>query len=317
MKKGRPTMPRAEDVITDIDPERAAGALVAVDQLAALDADAQQRTQQLATKLGYDGPLDPDVIERCMTVQMRRTLDACLETGRMLLLLKERVGHGNFIERLERLGIEYRGAAKFMQAALKFSNVPSTAHLAKAINSQTKAMEFLLVDDEVIAELATTGSALGYTSDEFGAMSVKEAREVLRAQKTLIASKSETIDKLVLENERLKKFKPKPDDLARTAEQANQLKELNEACMAAQIAVLRLANVSDALLGNDAMFENPLGNYARECLSYVAGIFANMANTHGIDLKMEELMGSPPWLGMPAIEAAANDAAPAGKKSKR
>lgn len=307
----------ATDVEVHLNIEAIESAGRAVDQLALIDAEAAHRTQELALKLGYDGPLDADVIERGVTMQMRRTVEACLETGRMLLILKERVGHGNFIERLERLGIEYRAGARFMQAALKFSNVSPSSHLLKAATNQAKLIELLVLDDEQIEELENEGSVLGMTSDEFGAMTRKEMREALRAQQTLVTKKSETIDKLVLENERLKKFKPKPDDLARTAEQATQLTELNEACMSAQIAILRLANVTDALLGHDAMVEHPLGGYAGECMSYVAGIFANLVNTHGIDLKMDELTGSPPWLGMPAIDAAANDAAPAGKKSKR
>ena len=47
--------------------------------------------------------------------------------------------------RLDVLGIEPRVAQKFTQAAIKFSNAPSTAHLLKSIGNQSKLFEMLVL----------------------------------------------------------------------------------------------------------------------------------------------------------------------------
>lgn len=285
------------------DADAAAGANRAVDALALIEHEAQQRTEKLALQLGYDGSIDPDVIERGVTMQMRRTVEACLETGRMLLLLKERVGHGGFIQRLDRLGVDPRAGQRFMQAALRLSNAVSTPHLTKAVNSSTKLLELLVLDDEQIEELSTDGSVLGISTDEIAAMSVKELRNTLRAKDTLLKKKAEAHDKLVLTNEALRKFKPKPDDVARTAEQQAMLVSLNEHSQAAQIALLQLATVANEVF--DQHYETPLAKHARACLEFLASDFANLANSHDIALNMDTRLQPPVWLGAAAAKAVA------------
>lgn len=164
--------------------------------LAVLDASASDlamaRAQQdsavraVALQLGYQLPADctdPDLIQRDISANMRRSVEACLEVGKGLAVLKTACGHGNFMARLEVLGIDVYVASRFIQSAKKFSNLRSTANLAQAIGSQTKLFEMLVLDDEQIEELELTGQTGELSLDDVATMSVKELRAALRQAK--------------------------------------------------------------------------------------------------------------------------------------
>ena len=139
----------------------------------------------VAQQLGYQLPADctdPDLIQRDIAANMRRSVEACLEVGRGLMVLKTACGHGNFMARLEVLGVETRVAQKFMASATKFSNAASTP-LLKAVGSQTKLFEMLVLDDEQIEELELTGQTGELHLDDVATMSVKELRAALRQAK--------------------------------------------------------------------------------------------------------------------------------------
>ena len=134
---------------------------------------------------------------------MRRSVEACLEVGRGLAVLKAACGHGNFIARLDDLGIEPRVAQKFTQVAIKLSNAPTSAHLMKAIGSQSKLFEMMVLDDEQLEELELTGQTGNLHLDAIATMSVKELRAALREAKAdaaatdrVLEEKSKSITKL-------------------------------------------------------------------------------------------------------------------------
>jgi len=178
----------------------------AANQLAVMHEERQATVRAVAAQLGYQLPADctdPDLIQRDIAANMRRSVEACLEVGRGLRVLKEACEHGGFIVRLEALGLDRHVAARFIQAATKFSNVPSTAHLTKAIGNQTKLFEMLVLDDEQIEELELTGQTGELKLDDIATMSVKELRGALRelrenteAQARLLADKNTKIDEL-------------------------------------------------------------------------------------------------------------------------
>jgi AmiR/NasT family two-component response regulator len=151
--------------------------------LVALTQEQNALVRATAAKLGYQLPADatdPDLIQRDIAANMRRSVEACLEVGRGLAVLKAACGHGQFLPRLEVLGIEPRVAQKFMAAASKFSNAPLTAHLTKAIGSQAKLFEMLVLDDEQIDELAELGQTGELHLDDVASMGMKELRAKLR-----------------------------------------------------------------------------------------------------------------------------------------
>ncbi len=157
----------------------------ALDELGSLVAARDTAVRAVAQQLGYELPADstdPDIIQRDIAANMRRSVEACLEVGRGLMVLKEACGHGQFMGRLEALGVDVYVASRFMGAARKFSvsNLRSTANFAKAIGNQTKLLELLVLDDEQANELVLTGQTGELKLDDIACMSAKELREALR-----------------------------------------------------------------------------------------------------------------------------------------
>ncbi|WP_369951958.1 hypothetical protein [Ralstonia syzygii] len=193
-------------VVTDADTPALPAMREAANRLAVMHADQEATVRAVAAQLGYQLPADctdPDLIQRDIAANMRRSVEACLEVGRGLRVLKEACEHGQFIVRIEALGLERSVAVRFMQAAQKFSNVASTHHLTKAIGNQTKLFEMLVLDDEQIEELELTGQTGELKLDDIATMSVKELRAALRetrenaeAQSRLLADKNAKIDEL-------------------------------------------------------------------------------------------------------------------------
>lgn len=182
---------------------------------------AQQRHEHavraVATQLGYQLPADctdPDLIQRDISANMRRSVEACLEVGRGLAVLKAACQHGQFVARLEVLGIETRVAQRFMASAAKFSNAASTP-LLKAAGSQTKLFEMLILDNEQIEELELTGQTGDLKLDDIATMSVKELRAALRetreektAVEKVLSDKNAAMDKLRAQVKRIEKLPP-------------------------------------------------------------------------------------------------------------
>ncbi len=135
-------------------------------------------TVQVAFPPGYrlpDDCTDPKLIQRYIASQMGRTVEACLEIGRALHVLKELCTHGDFLNRLQELGINRSVAARFMAASRKFSNRSSTTVL-EAAGKQSKLFELLPLDDEQLVELAVKGRVGPLALSEIPAMTVMALR---------------------------------------------------------------------------------------------------------------------------------------------
>ena len=192
-------------VVTDADTPALPAMREAANRLAVMRTEQEATVRAVAAQLGYQLPADctdPDLIQRDIAANMRRSVEACLEVGRGLRVLKEACEHGQFISRIDALGIEVRVAQKFMASAAKFSNAASTP-LLKAAGNQTKLFEMLVLDDEQIEELELTGQTGELKLDDIATMSVKELRATLRetrenaeAQARLLADKNSKIDEL-------------------------------------------------------------------------------------------------------------------------
>ena len=209
-------------VVTDADTPALPAMREAANQLAVMHEERQATVRAVAAQLGYQLPADctdPDLIQRDIAANMRRSVEACLEVGRGLRVLKEACEHGQFISRIDSLGIEVRVAQKFMASAAKFSNAASTP-LLKAAGNQTKLFEMLVLDDEQIEELELTGQTGELQLDDIATMSVKELRAALRetrenaeAQSRLLADKNAKIDELAakLTTKKPRVHTPPPD----------------------------------------------------------------------------------------------------------
>lgn len=196
-------------------------------------ATAQQDSavRAVAQQLGYQLPADatdPDLIQRDIAANMRRSVEACLEVGRGLCVLKAACEHGGFMARLEVLGIEDRLARRFMQSAVKFTKRASTPVL-KAAGSQTKLFELLVLDDEQLEELELTGQTGELSLDDVATMSVKELRAALReerserqADRDVLAKRAARIEKLERDKVLLERQGP-DEELKRLQTEAGDL----------------------------------------------------------------------------------------------
>lgn len=206
MSKGRKTSQVTIEAGPELNTEVVQADLQALDALAVAADQQHARVRAVALRVGYQLPadsIDPDLIQRDIAANMRRSVEACLEVGRGLAVLKEACEHGNFISRLDVLGMDRSVAARFMQAAAKFSNVATSHHLTKAIGTQSKLLELLVLDDDQIDELELTGQTGELSLDDVATMSVKELRaavrelrEQKRAQQRLLDDKNKKLDEL-------------------------------------------------------------------------------------------------------------------------
>lgn len=188
------------------NPERLEEAGEAAKQLAVIQSQQEATVRAVAAQLGYQLPADctaPDLIQRDIAANMRRTAEAMVQVGLGLICLKEACQHGEFLARLEVLRFEPRVAQRYMQVAKKLSNASTSSHLLKVIDSQSKLLELIVLDDEQIEELELTGQTGELKLDDIATMSVKELRAALRetrenaeAQSRLLADKNAKIDEL-------------------------------------------------------------------------------------------------------------------------
>lgn len=185
-----------------------------------MTAQVQEREKQvraLAVTLGYQLPADatdPDLIQRDIAANMRRSVEACLEVGRGLTVLKAACSHGDFLPRLDALGLETTVAQRFMQAAAKFSNAATSQHFA-AIGNQSKLFELLVLDDDQVDDLLQLGQTGELKLDDIATMSVKELRASLREERAerkaaeeVSADKSKKIDALHKKLKRVQAAEP-------------------------------------------------------------------------------------------------------------
>ncbi|MEO1819271.1 hypothetical protein [Pseudomonas sp.] len=178
------------------DVELSGDLVSAQNQMAVLNAEQESRVRAVAEQLGYALPADctsPELIQRDIASNMRRSVEACLEIGRGLRVLKEACPHGEFINRLDSLSMDYSVAKRFMQAASKFAIGATSRQITEVIGSQSKLFEMLVLDDEQIEELELTGQTGELTLDDVATMSVKELRKALREARDNLQAKDRVL----------------------------------------------------------------------------------------------------------------------------
>lgn len=205
MARNKSTVVATDYVVTESDAPLSTQT-AALNQLTAEASQQAAMVRAVAAQIGYELPADctdPDLIQRDIRSNMQRTTEAMLQVGLGLICLKAACQHGEFLARLDVLRFEPRVAQRYMNVAKKFSNATTSSHLLKAIDSQSKMIEMLVLDDEQIEELELTGQTGELRLDEIATMSVKELRKALRearendeAKARLLAEKNNKIDEL-------------------------------------------------------------------------------------------------------------------------
>ena len=263
-----------------------------------------QKLGHLALSLGYDGSLTVGALEDEIRFYQRRTVEACLELGKRLILLKEITPHGEFKQRIEMLNINERTAQRFISTALKF-NKSDNLSVLKAAGNQSKLLELLVLDDEDIDELSNGGSVNDITLDDIDRMTASELRKKLREAKADVEAKEQVIkakdqekNKILEENTRLKS----PAQIKERAESEQQQFE--------QAAIAKLNAAKDAFLPAFTKFTNDIGGVIDtadakdlpqlyenidELLIYACHRIAGYVQSLGTQVNFEEIV-KPSWI---------------------
>ena len=279
--------------------------MVSANQAVALLDERASRVRAVALQMGYQLPgdgVDADLIQRDIAANMRRSVEACLEVGRGLAVLKEACEHGEFGKRLEVLGIEARVSQRFMLAAVKFSNAALAPHLTNAIGSQSKLFELLVLDADEVQELAAGGEARGLDADDIAGMTRNELRAALKASRDQLAAKDRVLQgnaqkineqAQALELARSEKFTPAPGSVARTKAEAALLKEVFTQSLRINGRMRALFAAVDGALSDSGAGE-AVQQAARAAVQHLAQQFADIAREFDIAIDLDERI-DPPW----------------------
>ncbi|MCZ6921496.1 hypothetical protein [Acinetobacter baumannii] len=267
----------------------------------------QQHTQSvagLATQLGYDGALTVGALEDEIRFYQMRTVEACMELGKRLLILKEMTAHGEFEKRIEILGLSPRMARKFMSAVLKFANRNSNSVL-QAAKTQTKLLELVVLDDDDLDFIEQGGSIGAVSLDSIDTMSTRELKQALRDAKAdkdaadlLLKKKDEKLNELDAKITKLQS----PVQIKKRAESEEQLiaakalEEATSACLTMHNDTVRFKNTINSVL--DTINEHGLYNIQEQLEALVISAFQQIAQTSvefGIQIDFETMV-NPAWL---------------------
>lgn len=182
-------------------------------------------TRALAVQMGYQGALTVGALEDEIRFYQRRTVEAILETGKRLLLLKEMTPHGEFKERVELLGFHIKTAQRFMLAAAKSTKNDKLSFLSTQVKSASAFLELVTHDDDVLENFAEM--------DDIERMSASEVRAALREAKAELGAKDKVLSDKNAANDRLraqlKRVADLPADEELAATQAESTAAMNDA----------------------------------------------------------------------------------------
>lgn len=166
----------------------------AANQLAALNEQDAENTKALALQFSYTGPLDPDSLERASAVEIASHAQSTFRLGATLMLLRESCLHGDFLGRLDRLGITKSSAYRYISIAARFKDEGVRAALQGL--GVGKVIELAALDDSEIQELIDGKSARGLTVNKIETLSLKELRAQLSEAEKEAKAKDDYIKKL-------------------------------------------------------------------------------------------------------------------------
>ncbi len=168
------TATKTQEPVTDVvlNPTAVATIEATQDALAVMEQETQAKVRAIALSVGYEGTLSVGALEDEIRFYQRRTVEAILETGKRLLVLKEMTPHGEFQQRVEMLGFTDRTARRFMQAAAKTAKSANLAVLSTQVKNGSAFLELVTHDDDTLESLKDM--------DDIDRMSASELRAALR-----------------------------------------------------------------------------------------------------------------------------------------
>lgn len=260
---------------------------------------------------------DPDQLEVQIRGFQQTAVEAMFNVGARLLLLRQVTEHGDWLQRLERLGLSDRAARSIVNATLRYAD-PKKPRSDRLLSlDKSKLIELMVLDDEQLDVLDQGGQVGQMDLDDVERMSFRELRAELRkaraqvqAKDKIIQVKEHKITKLAEAVDEASTYHPAPNTVAATAREQAQLDELQAATLEAEQALLRLVNVATDVLVNDPAGE-AVQERARNDVAYLCQRLADLTTDAGIEVDLEERL-VPSW--QREIQA---EAAKAGGRGKR
>lgn len=180
----------------------------AANQLAAMTIEANAQAMAVAKQVGYSGSVTVGALEDEIRFYQRRTVEAILETGKRLLILRELSQIGTeFDKRVELLGFARSTAYRFMQAATKTAKSANLAALSSQVKSASAFLELVTHDDDVLENLAEMDDIDRLSASELRTR-LREAEAEREASGKLLENKNRQIDKLEREKQRIARMAP-------------------------------------------------------------------------------------------------------------
>ena len=149
-------------------------------------AEIRNQVSIIAQQFGYMGATSPQVLEENIRQSGVRIATEMVAIGASLKMLKLQCGHGDFMTRVERLGLKRSSANGMMAVADKFLNYQTSGNLAEF--KKSALLELALgMDQNEIDQLMSGEEVRGITADDVRLMTVRELREALQAKDKEIA----------------------------------------------------------------------------------------------------------------------------------
>lgn len=190
----------------------------AANQLAALTTEANDAAHAMAVQIGYQGAMTVGALEDEIRFYQRRTVEAILETGKRLLVLKELTPHGEFTRRVEMLGFSGPTARRFMQAATKTAKSLNLSVLSTQVKSASAFLELVTHDDDALESLAEMDDVEKMSASQLRT-ALRESREEKSAVEKVLTDKNATNDKLRAQLKRIETL-PANEALQHTLKEA-------------------------------------------------------------------------------------------------
>lgn len=227
--------------------------------VAELGVQEQQRVTALAEQIGYQGSLTVGTLEDEIRFYQRQTVEAILQTGKRLLLLKELTPHGEFVKRSELLGFHIKTAQRFMQAAMKTAKSDKLSFLSTQVKNGSAFLELVTHDDEELKAIEGMDDV-----DRMSASQLRAAFRDMKAEKEavdqLVETKNKIIDRQKVE---IKRFEKLPPDEKMQALQKDASDAMNDASGAIlgrmRNAFLALVNLGDDRHEHDVFLAGLVG----------------------------------------------------------
>lgn len=243
--------------------------------------------------------MEPATLEAEISVWMEHTARSMFMIGARLMALRTVTPHGEWLNRLARLGLAPRAAQKFITTAIKCVGQQGPRERLLQLG-KSKVLELVALDDAALDELEESGrlSELALGWDEIDCMSVTELRARLRdseasvaAKDKLIANKDKKLNQLAEALER--PFAPSADSVAQTAEEQALLTQMRDCVTAGEAALLQLA----ALVARtqDGTMSPAMAGAGSANVEYLAQRVADIVEQAGVEVDFAEMV-TPTWL---------------------